>query len=160
RLMWRVSVRSSIPTISYRPNNSARRPTPGGYEKLNVRDVYKGLWRHASSKEVKEIVAEMLGADRLRREADGTLTIVAGSEEERSTFVDLYTGSRGQQFMLILYIYIYIYYLSLLSLFSLSLLSLFSLSSLSLLSLFSLSSLSLLSLFSLSSLSLSLSFYL
>src|SRR6478735_3419809 len=31
RLMWRVSVRSAIPTISYRPGNSARRPTPGGY---------------------------------------------------------------------------------------------------------------------------------
>src|SRR3954447_17730842 len=31
RLIWRVSVRSSIPTISYRPGNSARRPTPGGF---------------------------------------------------------------------------------------------------------------------------------
>src|SRR5882757_8469536 len=31
RLMWRVSLRSSIPTISYIPDNSARRPTPGGY---------------------------------------------------------------------------------------------------------------------------------
>jgi hypothetical protein len=31
RLMWRASVRSSIPTISYIPDNSARRPTPGGY---------------------------------------------------------------------------------------------------------------------------------
>jgi hypothetical protein len=31
RLMWRVSVRSSIPTISYMPYNSARRPTAGGY---------------------------------------------------------------------------------------------------------------------------------
>ena len=29
--MWRASVRSSIPTISYIPDNSARRPTPGGY---------------------------------------------------------------------------------------------------------------------------------
>ena len=33
RLIWRVSVRSSIPTISYMPGNSARRPTPGGYSK-------------------------------------------------------------------------------------------------------------------------------
>ena len=31
RLIWRVSVRSSIPTVSYMPNNSARRPTPSGY---------------------------------------------------------------------------------------------------------------------------------
>src|SRR5258708_15952237 len=31
RLMWRESIRSSIPTISYIPDNSARRPTPGGY---------------------------------------------------------------------------------------------------------------------------------
>jgi putative transposase len=31
--MWRASVRSSIPTISYIPDNSARRPTPGGYLK-------------------------------------------------------------------------------------------------------------------------------
>src|SRR6478609_1579089 len=39
RLMWRVSVRSSIPTISYRPGNSARRPTPGGYN----------VWREVTS---------------------------------------------------------------------------------------------------------------
>ena len=32
RLMWRVSVRSSIPTISYMPDNSARRPKPSGYD--------------------------------------------------------------------------------------------------------------------------------
>ena len=31
RLIWRVSVRSSIPTVSYMPHNSARRPTPSGY---------------------------------------------------------------------------------------------------------------------------------
>src|SRR5438477_6862905 len=31
RLIWRVSVRSSIPTISYMPDNSARRPKPSGY---------------------------------------------------------------------------------------------------------------------------------
>jgi hypothetical protein len=31
RLMWRVSVRSSIPTISYMPDNSARRPTSDEY---------------------------------------------------------------------------------------------------------------------------------
>ena len=31
RLIGRVSVRSSIPTISYMTGNSARRPTPGGY---------------------------------------------------------------------------------------------------------------------------------
>jgi hypothetical protein len=30
-LIWRVSVRSSIPTISYMPDNSARRPKPSGY---------------------------------------------------------------------------------------------------------------------------------
>ena len=32
RLIWRVSVRSSIPTISYMPDNSARRPKPSGYQ--------------------------------------------------------------------------------------------------------------------------------
>src|ERR1039458_5129237 len=32
RLIWRVSVRSSIPTISYMPDNSTRRPIPSGYE--------------------------------------------------------------------------------------------------------------------------------
>jgi hypothetical protein len=32
--MWRVSVRSSIPTISYMPDNSARRPTPGAHREL------------------------------------------------------------------------------------------------------------------------------
>src|SRR3954465_5009555 len=31
RLIWRVSVRSSIPTISYRPANSTRRPTSDEY---------------------------------------------------------------------------------------------------------------------------------
>ena len=31
RLIWRVSVRSSIPTISYRPDNSTRRPTSDEY---------------------------------------------------------------------------------------------------------------------------------
>src|SRR3954469_13585455 len=31
RLIWRVSVRSSIPTISYRPGNSTRRPTSDEY---------------------------------------------------------------------------------------------------------------------------------
>ena len=32
RLIWRVSVRSSIPTISYRPANSTRRPTSDEYD--------------------------------------------------------------------------------------------------------------------------------
>jgi len=46
-------------------------------EKLNIRDVYKGLWRHArSSKEIKEIVVDMIGADQLCQEPDGTLIIV------------------------------------------------------------------------------------
>src|SRR5271168_250819 len=36
RLIWRVSVRSSIPTVSYMPNNSARRPTPSGYDMLDT----------------------------------------------------------------------------------------------------------------------------
>ena len=31
RLIWRASVRSSIPTISYMPDNSTRRPIPSGY---------------------------------------------------------------------------------------------------------------------------------
>ena len=35
RLIWRVSVRSSIPTISYRPANSTRRPTSDEYVKSN-----------------------------------------------------------------------------------------------------------------------------
>src|SRR5271167_910283 len=37
RLIWRVSIRSSIPTISYMPDNSARRPTPSGYDASEVR---------------------------------------------------------------------------------------------------------------------------
>ena len=37
RLIWRVSVRSSIPTISYMPDNSARRPKPSGYGQLDFR---------------------------------------------------------------------------------------------------------------------------
>ena len=37
RLRGRLSVKSSIPTISYKPDNSARRPTPGGYAKSAYR---------------------------------------------------------------------------------------------------------------------------
>jgi hypothetical protein len=36
RLIWRVSLRSSIPTISYMPDNSTRRPIPSGYTCTNV----------------------------------------------------------------------------------------------------------------------------
>ena len=46
-------------------------------EKLNIRDIYKGLWRHTrSSKEIKEVVSDMIGADQLCLEPDGTLIIV------------------------------------------------------------------------------------
>jgi hypothetical protein len=38
RLIGRLSVRISIPTVSYIPPNSARRPTPGGYP-LGVRVI-------------------------------------------------------------------------------------------------------------------------
>ena len=36
RLMWRVSVRSSIPTISYRPANSTRRPRSDEYAEADT----------------------------------------------------------------------------------------------------------------------------
>jgi hypothetical protein len=46
-------------------------------KKLSIRDIYKGLWRHArSSKEIKEVVSDMIGADQLCLEPDGTLIIV------------------------------------------------------------------------------------
>src|SRR3954452_5519866 len=45
RLIWRVSVRSSIPTISYRPANSTRRPTPGGFGAARVRGELPRLRR-------------------------------------------------------------------------------------------------------------------
>jgi len=46
-------------------------------EKLNIRDIYKGLWRHArSSKEIKEIVVDMIRADQLCQKSDGTLILV------------------------------------------------------------------------------------
>src|SRR5436190_6952936 len=41
RLIWRVSVRSSIPTISYRPANSTRRPTSDEYLLSSLQEVLR-----------------------------------------------------------------------------------------------------------------------
>ena len=51
-------------------------------KKVNVRYLQQRLGRYLKAKEIKEIVAEMIGLDLLRQEPDGTLAIVMEPADE------------------------------------------------------------------------------
>jgi hypothetical protein len=80
RLIWRVSVRSSIPTISYMPDNSARRPKPSGYDssRTHILELLALLTppNHQSSRRnVLDVDADAVPTQRVRRvdRGDGQL---------------------------------------------------------------------------------------
>ena len=51
-------------------------------KKVKVRYLQQRLGRYLKAKEIKEIVAEMIGLDLLRQEPDGTLAIVMEPADE------------------------------------------------------------------------------
>src|SRR5260370_40971565 len=68
RLMARVSVRISIPTVSYIPPNSARRPTPDEYTRTDLvlqkyarKDPTKLNYMHLTVSDIRKVADEFSG---------------------------------------------------------------------------------------------------